>query len=143
MPCSLRSSHSSANLVELQLQRSRLLFVVVVTIHFVAALPALLLPLPLFARICWLACIGAALAWKLLQQPITSVRLLSDGRWRLSVAHRTIDADLCSWYAHPWCCVALFHQGWRFRRAVVVPSWTVSSDAHRRLRVALRASAVA
>lgn len=140
MPHSPRSSLSSAALVEAQLGRSRLLLAAAVALHLAATLPALLLPLPLLLRLAWLLAVLGAGAFLLLQPPITALRLLPEGRWRLTLPDRQIDAELRSWYAHPWCCVALFRADWRFRRAVVIPCWMVEPEVHRRLRVALQGS---
>lgn len=141
MPHSQRSLPSSAGLVEASFKRSRLLIAAASAIYLAAALPALLVPLPLALRLGWL--FGVLVPWAawLLRKPCTAIRQLPDGRWRLSLPDREIDAELRSWYVHPWCCVALFRAGWRFRRAVVIPAWAVDSEVHRRLRVALRLTA--
>jgi len=117
-----------------------LLTAVGVAVHLAAALPAFLLPLPAYVAISWLVILAGSLGWRLLRRPVTFIRLLPDGRWRLTLVDRQIDAELRSWYAHPWFCVALFQTGWRFRRAVTVPHWLVEPEVHRRLRAALRAS---
>jgi hypothetical protein len=135
-----RSRPSSAGLAEIGLGRSRLVIVSVAAVHIAAALPALLLPLPAYVAGSWLLLIGFSCGLRLLRQPIRSIRQLPDGRWRLSLGEQQIDAELHAWFAHPWCCVALFRSGWRFRRAVIVPGWLVAPEVHRRLRVALRAT---
>lgn len=140
MPSSQRSSRSSVSLVEARLVRSRLLTAAVVAVHIAASLPAVLLPLPVYVAVSWLVLLTGALGWRLLRRPVTFIRQLPDGRWRLTLADRQLDAELRGWYAHPWVCVALFQAGWRFRRAVTIPFWLVEPEVHRRLRAALRAS---
>jgi hypothetical protein len=140
MPNSPRSWRSSAGLVEARLGRSRLSIACLAGAHLAAVLPAFLLTLPFYAALAWLAAVAASLGWNLARRPVTGVRQLPDGRWRLSLPDAEHDVELVSWYAHPWLCVALFRAGKRFRRAVVVPYWLVEPEVHRRLRVALRAS---
>jgi len=140
MPDLRKSSPSFAGLAEIPLQRSRLLLAAASLVHLAAALPALLLSLPFPIRGTWLLAVLASWLWRLLQDPVTAIRPLPDGRWRLILGECDVDAELRSWYVHPWCCVALFRAGWRFRRAVVVPRWCLDGETHRRLRVALRSS---
>lgn len=70
---------------------------------------------------------------------MSALRLLADGRWRLTLVEREMDGVLTGWFAHPWLCLVRFRLS-RYRwRTVVVPGWEVDADVHRRLRVALRA----
>jgi hypothetical protein len=135
-----RSSRSSATLVEAQLRDSRLLTAAFAGAHLAAATPLFFLSLPDGIIVLWVAALSLSLGSRLRRKPVTSIRLLADGQWRLTLPDSEVDADLVHWYAHPWLCVAVFRTGWRFRRAVVVPYWVVEPDVHRRLRVALRSS---
>lgn len=135
-----RSSRSSAILVEAQLRDSRLLTAAFAGAHLAAAMPLFFLSLPNSIIVLWIAALSLSLGSRLRRKPVTSIRLLPDGKWRLALFDRELDADLVHWYAHPWLCVAVFRAGWRFQRALAVPSWMVEPDVHRRLRVALRSS---
>lgn len=141
MPSSRRSSTASASLFEVRLAPSRAALACFICIHLASALPALLLPLPLYVAATWLAAVAISLAFGLRRERIQAVRLLPDGRWRLSFASSEVDARLIDWFAHPWLCVARFKTG-RSRRAVAIPYWMVAPEVHRRLRAVLRAASV-
>lgn len=143
MPSSRRSSTTSAGLLEVRLAPSRAALACFIGIHLAGALPALLLPLPWYAAAVWLAAVAVSLVVGLRRRPVQALRLLGDGRWRLSLAGRDeVDASLIGWFAHPWLCVARFQAG-RRRLAVTIPYWQLPAEQHRRLRAALRAAAVA
>lgn len=138
MRSTARSSRSSAILIEAQLRDSRLLTAASAGAHLAAAMPLLFLSLPSATVVLWVLVLLVSLSAQLWRRPVTMIRLLPDGKWRLAMPGREVEADLVHWYAHPWLCVAVFRAGWRFRRALAIPCWMVEPDVHRRLRVALR-----
>lgn len=135
-----RSSSSSVDLIEVPLRQSRLLSVAFVAVHIAGAAPLFYLSLPISVVMLWLAALSLSLGGQLLRQPVSLIRRLPDGRWRLTYSDREVDADLVHWFAHPWLCVVVFRSGWRFQRSFAIPCWLMESETHRRLRVVLRST---
>lgn len=121
---------------------SRLLQALTAGVHAVALIPALLLPMPVWARLLWLIAVLVSLAWEWRCQvgPAAVARLpsfrCSDGEWQWARDGEWVPARLGRWYATPTLCVLRFRTP---RRTVVLARDSVDADCHRRVRVLLRA----
>lgn len=122
---------------EFPVPRSRQLAWLVAAVHILAALPALILELPLAARLLWLAIIAGVALRSLQAKPVTRLRLGLDQVWELEFDQGEVArAVLVSWFSQRWLCVLRF-RGCDGMHAVVLPADILAPEQHRRLRVLL------
>lgn len=102
-----------------------------------AALPALLLSLPIWLRPLWLGLV--VLSYWLERRRHLKWRPVSlsynRGEWRLTDSTGKVWRHLHDWYASRWLCVLVFS---RPRRVLLLPADALSAEQHRQLRVLLR-----
>jgi toxin CptA len=120
---------------------SRILRVITLALHGLAAAALWLADLPAGARLAGLAILLGSVLWHLRPRPETTLLADADGRWRLGASEaETVPIELLpATHVGPWLTVIQYRLEHANRRhAIVVLPDSLSADDHRRLRTWLR-----
>ncbi len=127
---------------------SRTLFLVLISVAFVAMIVIMSLPLPLSVKLAgsliiliWLVVVLREHCWHL-DQAIRTATLRTDNSWLVSFdGQEPVKADLLpECLVQPWLTVLVFRMPDRRRKSLILVRDNVDADTFRRLRVRLKNS---